>query len=766
MPSTTSVGIKSLNDATDPSVEFAATQYRVNDTETQIKLRVRLSGSASDAVDVPFTVTPSTAISGTDFDLLTGGNVAGTATSGTVTIPLGATSADLSFRIKHAPTTTPERAKRFSVQLGTPSGAALFSQTSTTVTIVNRAASDGVIEIQYPTYTCDSDCGAVTVKVIRSGTGAQISGSTRVIVTTEDGTASGAAYDSSGLSGHPQFAGLRQALVFAPYERIKTASVRVINGASGTFLTRIESIDRLLSSGTVATKAAIGARDRAVVTIVNQNTVANGLDFDQPKYDVNDTGGWMSLTVRRLGTNQQWISTETLKVDYVIAGGTTSGLAAPGVDYTPLATGGTGTLAFGAGQLTAQIWVKIANRPQVSSRRFTAKLSNPRDETNAGNTVTLLNNNPVEVTIRGTTGRYGYFEFDRAVYNALSEDGSVYVMLVRKGDLTHSATVEVRTGDVSAVAGRNYQERAGLVTFAPGEAHTQIAIGVSSTSATTSFVMGLYPTATGATGALDLTTVNITPGSILTGPAIEFETTSLGVDDIQRYVQAKISSRVQLSGSDRVVIPVSTYVPNPRATESAIPGVDFTPLTTNVVLTPASQTATVTVRLGYHASTLSKRIFYLQLGYPVNSGDPSRPASLLSKTNLPVSILNVYQANNGTFGFAFDAIRGSRANGSVTIRIYRYGNTSSSAYVVLLIASGYGTAVPGQDFAKGTSTAYPQIGVAFAAGQNSVDVSLALNQMPSGTGDRTALLELASPTTGANNSVVGNRSYSVLTIVQ
>ena len=389
-------------------------------------------------------------------------------------------------------------------------------------------------------------------------------------------------------------------------------------------------------------------------------------------------------------------------------------------------------------------------------------LSNPRDVTSPTNPVVFLNNNPVVVTIRGTAGPNGYFEFDRAVYEALAEDSSVTVMLLRKGNLSRSATVEVRTGDVTAVAGRNYQERVGLVTFAPGEAHTQISMGLSATTAR-SFVMDLRPTATGATGALDTTTVNIIPANTLAGPAIEFESTSHGVDDNQGYAQVKISSRLALSGSDRVTVPIYTYVPSPAASESAVPGIDFTPVSTTAILTKANPTATVAIPILFHASRLSNRIFYVQLGQVVNVGDPNRPASLLANTNLPVSIFNVYQAGNGTFAFKSDQIWASRGSGSTTISIARYGNTTAAAVVFLYVVPNYGTAVPGVDYAAGTTTKYPQIGVAFAAGQTFVDVSFGLNQRPAGTGQRTALLELSSSAT-SDGSVVGNRSTSVLYI--
>jgi len=764
LPATATITAVDATSVLQPSVELASTQYRVNDNAGTLTVTANLVGSATGTVTVPFSIQPGTASPGTDFDLLGSANP----TAGTLVFPLGTTSASLTLSIKHDKNNkTPWIPRRCELDLGQPSaGAALLDQTAATVTIVDTAAPEGVFEFTSSAYSCDSDCGAVSLVLHRSGSGA-----VRVIVTTEDGTLVGNQYASSKntVIGHPNFAAIRQTVDFASGQKSQTVPVQILGG-TGAFLVRIESLETIATTPG-ATKAVVGARDRAVVTVIDPSLVTTtSIDFDQPSYDANDTDGSILLTVRR-SDGSAGTDNDALQVDYAVTSGNGSGMAIPKKDYLPAH----GTLTFGANQFVTQIPVRLLHRPLAGDRKFTVTLSNPRDITSSAIPVQFLANNPVTVTIHGTTKPYGQFQFDRASYTALGESGQVDVMVLRTGNLSKRATVAVRTADRAAVGNYDYLERIGAITFDSGEAYAQVSVPIRSSTTGRDFVVGLYPTATGAVGAIDLATVTIAPLNLLAQigtPSLELGSPSYSVDNVLGKVTLSLRNYVAYQSADSVAVHVNTYLPNPPAPEDAKPWSEFTPFDKQFKFTgesPNLSSTSFTIPIHYIPSETGTHTFFVRITSAVNSGNQG--VDLLANQLVPVSILPVTRATGGVFDFDSPTYSAHRSSGSVVFHLKRFGNTGQQVGVALAIVPNAGTGAPGVDYAWGGANKhqYPESTVIFAPGQSEVDVTFDLAQtlpatIPPQT-PRTVYFELL-PLSGqySNGAVVGTQNVTELTI--
>ena len=478
-----------------PTVEFANTEYRVNDTDSSIIPQVKLYGFGPAFISAPYHIVPGTAALGTDFIPPASSLI------GSVGIAAATRLANLPVLVHHSP--SPLGEKRFQIVLDTPSGAGLLGQTTADVAIVNSDAPMGLFEFDSTTpYRCMQDCGAAVLTIVRHGTRAQLSGSARIIVSTEAGTALSSQYDAAGnFFGNLNFAETRQMIGFGPNETAKTFSVEILNGSlaasSANFLVRIASADD---------GARAGAVDRRIVTIVNPyNPPMAGFAFDKPSYSVNDTGATLRVKVRRFDIGGPGSTLgHTLMVNYA----TVPGTAKAHSDYTPIS----GKLKFAPGHNTALLTIHIPARAMSKSRSFTLNLSNPRDLNGPG-VVGFMTRDRATVTIHGTASPYGMVQFSKTAYSAAANAGKVMVTLVRSGNLNKAASVQLRSGDASAIAKRDFTEFDQIVRFAAHQSRIQFPVPLTNGhgGAARYFAMELLPTTKGATGALDTATVTLRP---------------------------------------------------------------------------------------------------------------------------------------------------------------------------------------------------------------------------------------------------------------
>jgi hypothetical protein len=196
--------------------------------------------------------------------------------------------------------------------------------------------------------------------------------------------------------------------------------------------------------------STLGAPATAPVTIVDDDQ-AGSLELTSLRYDVNETDGQATVTVRRVGGTGGAVS-----VDYATSDGSAH---APG-DYATT----TGTLNFADGETQKTfavpvVWDGLAEGDETVN----LALSNPGGGSDLGaNTAAALH--------IADDGASGPVQFSAAGYTVGEAAGMATVTVTRTGgSLGGPVTVDYATSDGTATAGSDYGEMHGTLTFNAGE---------------------------------------------------------------------------------------------------------------------------------------------------------------------------------------------------------------------------------------------------------------------------------------------------------
>ncbi len=299
-----------------------------------------------------------------------------------------------------------------------------------------RTASAGCSTLQLGAATYRVSEGAAVASVIVRRVGS-LAGRATVAYTTSDGSArSGDDYQArSGI------------VVFASGQAARTITVPIVHDT-------LDEADETFSLALAdAQDAQLGTLADATVTIVDDD--AGGVvQLTALVFRVNEAGRARVITVQRtLG------AASNVTVDYV----TSDGTAAAGADYSAMS----GTLTFGAGQLTGRIVVPILNDLAVEGNEtFTLQLGNPtggaRLGTRTTGTVTIVDN---EGVVQWTAASYG-----------VGEGRSARLVVLRSNAVDAGVTVEYVTHAGTAVAPDDYAETSGTLTFGAGIAALPITV--------------------------------------------------------------------------------------------------------------------------------------------------------------------------------------------------------------------------------------------------------------------------------------------------
>ena len=171
------------------------------------------------------------------------------------------------------------------------------------------------------------------------------------------------------------------------------------------------------------------------------------LRFSRGSYTVAEWAGSVSLTVwRHYDTNTP------VSVDFATADSS----AKAGLDYTAT----NGTLVFAAGETNQTITVSILNDGLVEgTKTFRVTLSNP---TNA------VLGAPTVANVSITDNDKG-LQLELASYSVNEDAGAITIRVLRRDDGDFPVSVDYATTNLTAVAGQDYLDAAGTLTFAPGE---------------------------------------------------------------------------------------------------------------------------------------------------------------------------------------------------------------------------------------------------------------------------------------------------------
>jgi Leucine-rich repeat (LRR) protein/ribosomal protein L35AE/L33A len=407
------------------TVQFSSDTYSVNEADGTVTLTVtRLNGS-NGAVSVDYATSDGTAMAGDDY----------TAVSGTLNWSDGDAS-DKTFTVDINDDTDVEGDETFNLTLTNATGGATIGDPSTAeVTIVDKPVNHGTLQFSPATYSVNEDGVSVEITVTRvNGSNGAVS----VNYSSSDGTAT-AGDDYTAVSGTLNWKDGNS------NDKKITVSITNDNDVEGD-----ETFNLTLTNATGG--AIIGDQDTAVVTIVDKNS--GTLQFEKAKYEVNENGGSVEITVTRVDGSDGAVS-----VDYA----TSDGTAKAGKDYTAVS----GTLNWEDGNSSDKaITVTITDDSiYEDDEKFSLKLSNPTGGATIGTpkttVVTIVDNEPKPPA--------GVLQFSSATYSVNENGGTVNITVTRAESSDGAISVECKSSNGSATAGEDYNAVSKTLNWADGD---------------------------------------------------------------------------------------------------------------------------------------------------------------------------------------------------------------------------------------------------------------------------------------------------------
>ena len=328
------------------------------------------------------------------------------------------------------------------------------------------------------------------------------------------------------------------------------------------------------------------------------------LQFSATSYTVAENAGSIALTVQRTGDTNTAAS-----VDYA----TTDLSATNGLKYTAVS----GTLAFGAGETNQTIRVPILNEGFVEgTKTFRVTLSNP---TNA-----VLGTRPIALVY--ITDNDKGLQLELASYSVNEDAGAITIRVLRRDDGDFPVSVDYATTNLTAVAGQDYLDTAGTLTFAPGEVLKPVTVTLLNDAVrepSKTFRITLKNPAGGAVlGATSSATVTITDNTdeVVRFPAASFATW----EDAARVRIPVLRGESALAGT----VDVTT------ANGAAIAGQDYTGVTNTLNFAAGERVKFIDVPVLNDGIKEPSETFRILLGNPTGG------AVLGSPTTVTVTILD------------------------------------------------------------------------------------------------------------------------------
>jgi len=412
----------------ESAVQFLRPVFTSSEAGKAVVVRVRRTGSTSDEMTVEYRTSDGTATAGLDY----------LATTGRLRFAPGA--ATLTLKVNLLGDKTHEGDESFLVSLLDPKGpgAALGAQDTAIVTIKDDDPIS-TLQLSAAAYSVLENALSANVTVRRTGPATD---PVSIDFATLDGTA----------TAPDDYLTTVTTVSFDAGVLSRTIAVAI---AEDTLREGSESLKIELSNPVGAT---LGKRSGAELTIRDDDQT---LQFPVWRFTSRENSGRAAITVRRsAGT------TGTLSIDYT----TSDGSATAHADYTPV----TGQLVFGPGVTTRTFTVPVLNdilREGTEDLVLTLLNASPPEALGVESTaiLTILDDEPV---VQFSALRYATPEPVGAGTKQFM------VTVVRQGQLNETVHVDYSTSGATAVAGKDYLDVAGRLTFDPGVAREQFAVPI------------------------------------------------------------------------------------------------------------------------------------------------------------------------------------------------------------------------------------------------------------------------------------------------
>jgi outer membrane autotransporter protein len=355
-PTTATVTI--LDDDEGGTLQFSSTGYSADENAGDVTITVTRTDGSDGPASVDFATSDGTA-SGEDY------NPAG----GTLHWANG-DAADKTFTVTLIDDATFETNETVTLTLSNPTGAALGSPTTATLTIINDdpAPTAGTLQFSRTGYSAVENAGDVTITVTRTGGS---DGAASVDFATSNGTAvAGEDYNPAGGTLHWANGDAAN----------KTFTVTLIDDET------FETAETVTLTLTNATGAAFGNPTTATLTITNDEPppAAGTLQFSASGYSVAENAGPATITVTRAGGSEGPVSVQFA---------TSNGTAIAGEDYDPAS----GTLTWANGDAADKAFTVTL----IDDTAFETSKTVMLNLTNASGAVL---GNPTAATLTVTTG--------------------------------------------------------------------------------------------------------------------------------------------------------------------------------------------------------------------------------------------------------------------------------------------------------------------------------------------------------------------------
>ena len=456
--------------------------------------------------------------------------------------------------------------------------------------------------------------------------------------------------------------------------------------------------------------------------IITQGVAGDSVLFTSATASVGEGDGALVLTVTRTGSGSGAVS-----VDF----GNTSNSATQGDDYG----GPLGTLNWGNGD-TSDRFINVPifqDGTTEGNENFFVFLHNTSGNLSLGS--------PSQTTVTITDDEPPMLQFSGASFSVAENGGNAIITVSRGGSSDGTVMVNFATANDSALAGSDYTQTSGILTFTTGDISESFMVPITDDSlveGNQAFTVTLSnPQGNGAVlGALNPATVTITdfePGTV------QFSAANFNVAENGGNGQVIVT---RTGGSDGAAV-FSITTSNGTATA----GSDYTAVTTTVTFANGdAANKTVNVPILNDAVIESNETINLTLAIQSGSvplGNPSN-ATMTIQDDEPAQI----KFSAATFSM-------NEAGGNATITIQRAGRTDGVATVQF--ATSNGTATAGADYTTTTTT------VTFNDGESSKTVQVPITDDATVEGNETVNLALSNVT---GLAALASPSTSVLTIVE
>ncbi|MEN9573243.1 MAG: hypothetical protein RL514_1098 [Verrucomicrobiota bacterium] len=685
--------------------KFAVPVFTVSEATTNAVLTVLRTGGTSNGVAVDYAVVAGgTALAGVDY-LPVGG-----------TLFFGEGETLRTFVVPVVDDTAVRPDRTVQLALTNPTGRASLDLPATALLRITE--NDSQIAFAAATFSVNEAAGNAVVTVVRSaGTNEPVS--VEYFTTALTATAGVDYTDVVGV------------LQFAAGVTNQTFSLPLVDDA---FVEGGESVALFLTNAGPVGIASLGTLSNATLIIVDNDFGVGVLGFSATNYSAFENGGSATITVVRTNGSSGAVTVSFATVD---GGGT----ATAGVDY--LSTNGLLTLADG--ETSKTFIVGLLNDTVVETNETVALvLFNPTGGVGLGLTNTLL-------TIVDDDA-FGTFQFSTNSYSVVESEGTVAVTVTRTGGIIGAVTVDFVMTDGSAVGVLDYIPASQVLSFAPGQATTNINVVIVNDAV-------VEPVET-----ISLALTNPTGGALL---GLFTNATITITDDDMQFSYAATNFSVQENGTNVFINVVRFGVTNltgrvdyATADGTALTGTDYVGVTNTLVFLPGVISTNFAVAIVDNQIIQLNRLLNLSLtnatATDTNGITATNNASVATNAIATITIVD----DDSVFNFSAVDYNVNEAAGFANVTVLRSGQNPGP---VSVSAATEGRAVPnpataGIDYVAASQT------LVFNPGQSNAifSIQIVADTLPEGNEAFGVFLTNPLPAGGAQLGATNRATVSIL----